>query len=151
MNIKFSLFSHDEGKISRLPLKYDFPKMTLVNLIVMWFCGDVSKKIVPYCLLNPQDIEAVDDNEIIIRNRKDKFCKMKSLMSLVEEAAKREGVWTNRKVGDWTIRAANELAVSVEKYFSYKCKHKRRISELAWKTVFLLYSEHGKKFATDLN
>ena len=41
LKLKYSLFSHKGGKMSRFPSNYEFPQMTLVNLIVMWFCGDI--------------------------------------------------------------------------------------------------------------
>ena len=91
------------------------------------------------------------NDSTIIRRRKDKFCKMRAMMSLVIEAAKLEGVWENRKVGEWTTKDANDLAEAIGEYFMYKGNHKRRIQELSWKTVFLLHGKHGKKFATEID
>ena len=76
---------------------------------------------------------------------------MKAMMSLVIEAAKVEGAWDNRKVGEWTTQDANDLAEAIGKYFMYKSNHKRRVQELSWKTVLLLHGKHGKKFATEID
>ena len=45
-----------DRRISLLPQNYLFPSMTLPNLLMMWYCGDRSKNIPPYCMIRGSDM-----------------------------------------------------------------------------------------------
>jgi len=99
--------------------------------------------------LTPGDCEGADPKDVASRRRRDKFLKMRQTMKLVIEAAKIEGVWEDRPLSQWTVKHANDLAVSVQKYFEYPTNgHVRRNREIVWKTMLNLYRKHGNKFAT---
>ena len=81
--VKFNLFFGQGGKMTRVPKNCVFPTMGLNLFITNWFCGDVSKRLIPLSLLSRKDLE--------VFLQKDLLSKMKRLMGLVEKAAKREG------------------------------------------------------------
>ena len=38
---------------------FSFPSTTLPNMLPMWFCGDISKKLPPYRMLRRKDVKQV--------------------------------------------------------------------------------------------
>ena len=47
------------GKMKLLPRSYIFPKLSLPNLVTMWYCGDKSKNIPPYKVLRSVDVSEI--------------------------------------------------------------------------------------------
>ncbi len=150
-SVRCSYFVSNNGSFRKLPPGYEFPTMGLTSLICMWFCGDKSKNICPYARLTAYDCETADPKDATSKRRKDKLSKMKQTMKIVTEAAKRDGFSMNRRMSEWTVRDTNALSAAVDKYFRYPTKsHRRRKSEILWKTILNLYRKHGNKFSTEL-
>ncbi len=85
-NTAFKVYFQIDGTSKIVPKGYVFPRMGLCNLICNWFCSDQSKKISPLSLIPRCHFD---------KKLQDWYSKMKSMMHLVEEAARTEGVWKN--------------------------------------------------------
>ncbi len=133
---KFQFF-FSAGNLSRVPVDFVFPKMTLCTLITSWFCGNESTKTVPFKMLRATEI----------KNKKERYklSQMKTLMLAVEIAAERAGVWRS-----WDVGSTVRLYKSVHRFFTYRSKMKRRNKQISWQTVYNLLKVNRKVFATDL-
>ena len=54
---KFHFF-YSKGQVKRLPNDFVFPHMGLCALVVNWFCGNLSLKILPLGFLVPADMKS---------------------------------------------------------------------------------------------
>ena len=142
-DMKYKLFIGRGGAMTCLPPDYTFPKqMPLANLIVMWYCGDKSRKVIPYSLLHPKDIQDKTMRYVLT--------KMRQMMQVVEAAAVEAGVWTQRPIRDWDVGLATELYQDTNKYFDYDPpneKFTRRKPQLSWRSVLNMYFKNNKHFA----
>ena len=128
--------------MTQVPKNFVFPTMGLNLLITNWFCGDVSKWLIPLSLLSRKDLE--------VFLQKDLLSKMKRLMGLVKKAAKREGCWKKKSKLNGNVKACNELYKKIRKYFEYPTKrHIQRHEQLCW-TAYLNLFKHAKVFAVDV-
>ena len=134
------------GGIRRLPENFVFPKMLLVTLITSWFSGNESVRTVPYKQLRAADIVKVKERS--------KLSQMKKLISAVEIAAKREGIWNDlaqRQKGSWDVGSTVRLYEGVQHYFAYRSETMmRRRAQISWHTVYNLFNANKGKFAIDL-
>ena len=134
------------GGIRRLPENFVFPKMSLVTLITSWFSGNESVRTVPYKQLRAADIVKVKERS--------KLSQMKKLISAVEIAAKREGIWNDlaqRQKGSWDVGSTVRLYEGVQHYFAYRSETMmRRRAQISWHTVYNLFNANKGKFAIDL-
>ena len=107
---KFQFF-FSAGNLSRVPVDFVFPKMTLCTLITSWFCGNESTKTVPFKMLRATEI----------KNKKERYklFQMKTLMLAVEIAAERAGVWQClSQRGSWDVGLTVRLYESVHCFFT---------------------------------
>jgi hypothetical protein len=137
-------FFYSPGAISRVPADFVFPKMSLMTLIMSWFCGNESMNTIPFKLLRVTEIKN--------NNERYKLTHMKMLMLAVEIAAKRVGTWDAlAQRGAWDVGSTVRLYESVQHFFRYPSKVKCRTAQISWQTVFNLFRAHNKVFATDLD
>ena len=130
--------------MSRVPADFVSPKMSLMTLIMSWFCGKESMKTVPLKLLRAMKIKNTKERY--------KLSQMKTLMLAVEIAAKRVGTWdTLAQRGAWDVGSTVRLYESVQHFFRYPSKIKRRTAQISWQTVYNHFKEHNNVFATDLD
>jgi len=136
-------FFFSAGNISRVRADFIFPKMTLCTLVTSWFCGNESSKTVPFKLLRPIEIKKEKERY--------KLSKMKLLMSWVQLAAERAGVWRSfARRGSWDVGSTVRLYEAVRPYFAYPSNTSlRRDEQISWNTVYNLYKKNDKKFAVD--
>jgi hypothetical protein len=138
---RFQFFYRKGGAVSRLPEGFVFPRMTFATLLTSWFCGNQSKKTIPFKLLRATELE----------NKREKFqlCKMRTLIEAVIAGAKREGVW-NEQRGAWDVGSTVRLYENVVHLFKYTTKNEkiRRNTQISWLTIYNLYVAHGRNFAT---
>ncbi len=127
-----------------VPADFIFPKMSLMTLITSWFCGNKSMKLVPLKLLRATEIKNTKERY--------KLSQMKTLMLAVEIAVKRVGTWgaLAQRV-TWDVGSTVRLYESVQNFFRYPSKIKCRTAQISWQTVYNLFKEHNKVFATDLD
>ena len=76
---------------------------------------------------------------------------MRVLVDAVIDGAKQEGVWSEQR-GAWDIGLTVWLYEGVKHLFEYPTKNSkiRRSTTISWLTVYNLYVEHGRRFATQL-
>ena len=85
---RFQFFYRKGGTVSRLPEGSVFPRMTFATLLTSWFCGNQSKKRIPFKLLRAIELEN--------KCKKFQLCKMRTLIEAVIAGAKRVGVWNEQ-------------------------------------------------------
>jgi hypothetical protein len=137
-------FLYSPGAMSRVPANFVFPKMSLMTLVTSWFCGNKSMKLVPLKLLRAMEIKNTKERY--------KLSQMKTLMLVVEIAVKRVGTWgALAQRGAWDVGSTVRLYESVQHFFRYPSKIKHQTSQISWQTVYNLFIEHNKVFATDLD
>ena len=77
---------------------------------------------------------------------------MKTLMLAVEIALKWVGTWDAlARRGAWDVGLTVRLYESVQHFFRYPSKIKHRTAQISWQTVYNLFKEHNKVYATDLD
>jgi hypothetical protein len=127
---KFHFF-YSKGELRRLPPNFVFPHMGLCLLIVNWFCGNPSKKIMPLKLIVPRDLHSP--------SMKGEHRKMRSLISAVISKAKEKGEWDAGN-GAWDVGRAVQLYNSVKNFFEYpSLTSAHRDDQISWRTVYNLY------------
>jgi hypothetical protein len=127
-----------------LPQDFKFPCMTLCTLIMSWFCGNPSRKTLPFKFL--KQINMMDDST------KRVFQKMRAMMDAVIKGVKQVNAW-NVQHGTWEVLMALQLYESVIPIFKYPITaghHIRWNAQMSWRTVYNLYTRKGKKFSMDL-
>ena len=121
---------------------FSFPSITFPNMLVMWFCGDISKKIPPYMILRSKYVKH-------IKGGKQKISNMKYLVKQLIRAA---GI-VNRH--DFVIRNCSPsnvlvLYLGVRNFFAFSClpsDKTRRYEKLSRKTYFNAFEiRKGKLF-----
>ena len=65
------------GNLCLVPNDFTFPKMSFVNMLSMWYCGDILKNIPTYRLLKADDVKGM-------KGGKQKISNMRSLVRHVE-------------------------------------------------------------------
>ena len=101
------------GSILLTQPSLSFSSMTFTNMLAMWFCGDISKKIPPYRMLRAKNVMHIKDG-------KKKLSNMKSLVKQVMRAA---GI-ANRHdlvVRNWSPRKVMYLYLGVRNFFNFPC------------------------------
>jgi len=140
---RFQFFYRKGGTVSRLPEGFVLPRMTFATLLTSWFCGNQSKKTIPFKLLRATELE----------NKCEKFqlCIMRTLIEAVIAGAKQGGVW-NEQRGAWDVGSTVRLYENVVHLFKYPTKNEkiRRNTQISWLTIYNLYVAHGRNFATEL-
>ena len=108
----------------------------------MWFCGDISKNIPPYRMLQCKDVKQVKGGKQNVSNMK----------TLVKHAM-RAVIIVNQNdlvVSCWYPRKVMDLNGGVRHFFAFPCLtyYKRRCYDtMSWKTYFnVLLKGKGKLF-----
>ena len=100
----------------------------------------------PYKQLRAADIVKVKERS--------KLSQMKKLISAVEIAAKREGIWNDlaqRQKGSWDVGSTVRLHEGGQHYFAYQSEMMmRRRAQISWHTVYNLFNANKGNFAIDL-
>jgi hypothetical protein len=104
---KFHFF-YSNGKVKRPPNDFGFPHMGLCALVVNWFCGNPSAKMMPLKLLVSSDLKS--------HSMKSEYWKMKILVGAVIARAQELGVWDGRN-GAWDVPRAVQLYDSMHHFF----------------------------------
>jgi len=106
--------------------------MSFVNMLGMWYCGDISKNIPPYRLLKACDVKGM-------KGGKQKISNMRCLVRHVERAAGLANV-EHLIMNRWDQRGVLDLYGAVKHFFEFPSlvggKHKRRYEQLCWKTFY---------------
>ena len=123
-----------DGKIRLLPKDYQFPKMCVANMLVMWFCGDVSNSIPPYKMLKSSDVQH-------IKNGKMQLSQMKKLVDAVLRGARDVARVRGLIKKQWTTRNVLDLYEGIKHLLQFpnmtsKEKDKRRLQTIKWKTYY---------------
>jgi hypothetical protein len=80
-----------------------------------------------------------------------KLLKMKMLMSGVQMAAERAGIWRSlAQRGLWDVGLTVRLYEAVRPFTYLSNTSHCRDEQISWTTVYNLYKNHGKKIAMDL-
>jgi hypothetical protein len=121
---KYQYF-YSSGAMSRVPVDFVFPKMSLMTLITSWFCSNESMKMVPFKLLMATKIKNTKEHY--------KLSQMKTLMLVVGIAVKWVGTWaTLAWRGAWDVGSAVRLFESVHHFFRYPSKIKCQNAQISW-------------------
>jgi hypothetical protein len=128
---KFHFF-YSKGELRRLPPNFVFPHMGLCLLIVNWFCGNPSQKIMPLKLIVPRDLRT--------NSMKGEYRKMRSLISaVISKAQEKKGEWDAGN-GAWDVGRAVKLYDSVKDFFVYpSLTSAHQDDQISWRTVYNLY------------
>jgi hypothetical protein len=123
------------GKLQILPPHWNFPNMTIRQLIENWFVGNVREKVPPYALLKGNHVAHIKTE----KNKKAgqiKLRMMRLVMSNVIEHAKSEGCWAENKQ-DWTIEFTARMWERIGvKYIHALYTPGARKAESSWKSVY---------------
>ena len=90
--------------------------------VTNWFCGNVSKNIVPLCLLNSNDMINIKDGNPTRRNKMARFVKV------VEKYGRAENCWMDRK-SEWSPALVSKLWNSVGRKRIYAKYNNKNDSE----------------------
>ena len=127
---------YHNGRLQVLPVYWEFPKMTMKQLIDNWFVGNEKDKIPPLALLEDDHVKHIGTYKSKHAGRV-KLRQMRSVMKVVKFHAIEEDCWLEDK-GEWTVEYVRKLWVKIgEKhiYAKYASKTNRK-KEVSWKTVF---------------
>jgi hypothetical protein len=96
-------------------------------------------------------LKMIAGTEIAKEKERPKLTKMKAMMAAVKRGATELGVWPECN-GTWEIPVSVRLFESIQHLFNYPSQNGkiRRCSQISWITVHNLYSDFGKKFATEI-
>ena len=139
---KISWGNYRGGSILLTQPSFSFPSMTFRNMLAMWFCGDISKKIPPYRMLRDKDVMHVKVGNQKLSNTK----------YLVKQFIRAAGI-ANRHdlvVRNWSPRKVMDLYMGVRHFFSFpffSSDKKRRYKKILWKIYYnVLSKRNGKLF-----
>ena len=129
--LKISWGNYCGGSIILTQHSFSFPSMTFINMLAMWFCGDISKNILPYRMLRTKYF-------IHVKGGKQKLSNMKSLVKQVIRAA---GIANrhNLVVRNWSPWKVMDLYLGIRHLFDFPClssDKKRRYETISRKTYF---------------
>ena len=115
------------GHYRRLPQNFQFPKVRVSQLWVLWCIGSTEQNIPAYRRLSPQDFN-------LLSSRK-RFSDVKFLMMKFAKKAKESGMneypKTSEEALEWFSKCENAIELSQET----AKKRSRRIGQLVWSTV----------------
>ncbi len=108
----YNFFISKSRTIEKDPENFQFPTMSLSQLIVYWFCRDKLKNIIPFCLLCRKGFKT--------KTMRNYLTKMQHMMNIVKIAGTREGVWIDQKHYQRDVKQCINLFKAIDvKYFKY--------------------------------
>eukprot|EP00957_Ditylum_brightwellii_P030725 2328249-Ditylum_brightwellii.AAC.1 len=125
---------YHHNKLSVLPRDFTFPSMSVQSLVLMYLVGDVENNIPPLASLRSSDVlHFKTKNGVQTGNRV--RGKMNAVMCIVEEYARRKGVWVE-KICNWTPALVTKLWDGISDEFEADFCRSNCSKELAWTTVY---------------
>ena len=113
--------------MSLLPKLFGLTKLSLPNVVSMWYCGDRSRHICPLKMLYSFDVKGM-------KGGWQKLSMMKVLMCSIERAAIIVNI-THLLVNCWTPRESIDYYITVNHLFVVPALNKnRRYKSIVWKT-----------------
>ena len=125
---------YHNGKLQVLPVYWDFPNLTIRQLIENWFVGHIQEKVPPYALLENNHVAHIKTE----KNKKagmGKLRMMRFVMRKIKMYAEYEGCWSENKE-EWTVEFASTMWEKIgDKHINPNFSGARR-AEASWKTVY---------------
>ena len=130
------------GNLRLVSKTFTIPKMSFPNMLIMWYCGDISKNIPPYRLLKACDVKDV-------KGGKQKLSNMRCLIRHVERGARMVGMG-HLIMKKWDTRGVIDLYRATKHLFAFPSLmdgKKRRYEQLGWKTFYnILAKRKGRLY-----
>ena len=125
---------YHHGRLQVLPLKWQFPKMTIKQLVDNWYVGNKKESIPPLKLLEPLHVQHLGTQANKNAGRV-KLRQMKCVMNQIEDYAKTEGIYDSNPA-KWTSEYATKVWETVgDKYINSRFRG-NRTAEMSWKTLY---------------
>ena len=125
---------YHHGRLQVLPPKWQFPKMTIKQLVDNWYIGNKKESIPPLKLLEPLHVQHLGTQTNKNTGRV-KLRQMKCVMNQIEDYAKTEGIYDSNPA-KWTSEYATKVWETVgDKYINSRFRG-NRTAEMSWKTLY---------------
>ncbi|ETP31505.1 hypothetical protein F442_19625 [Phytophthora nicotianae P10297] len=129
-----------DGRFRRVPADFKLCECSVEKLWVLWQCGNTSKNIPPLRVLDGRDMPT--------RNLQKRLSDVRYLMSIVEDRAKRTGVYGVHQTVEDAVKTFSACADSVDVPPRTSTARKRRRGQLSWTTVVAL-NRKSRKCSSD--
>ena len=126
-----------KGRLTVLPPKFEFPKMTCDHLLRNWFLGSPEAAIIPFSKLTPNHLHHV-------KNGLQKRQKMQRFMSVIERFGRLENCWY--PPNEWDHLKVSNLwtKVGYKHIFRRYVKTKEsRVESASWVTLYNKMMKNG--------
>ena len=135
---RFNLFDHPDRIRRRVPKDWEFPKLNLQHMYLLWHCGNESQNVSAIKLWDSTDVNSMKSK----RARKT-LSEMRRVMRLIDEAAKAGGAPHCKFMSHSEIITCYNIGKSGIKIPMETASGRRRVLEkMSWTTILRQMNNH---------